>query len=183
MKTLFAAILLSTVPAMATDIYTFTVPNGVTVSTPAGLETGWGYAIQNQSSTDWLVTTNLGAGTFLHATPQTIFDFPALAPGASVTVPYNPVPPAAGLYQILWDQHVPAGLVNSGVFTLSAQWWSGDPTSGGSLIGLAPDASQPYSASLTPVPEPGSGGVVAWSLLLLGVTGIVRRQVRSSARG
>jgi hypothetical protein len=106
-------------------MYTFDISGPVTVSGPSGAPavTGWGYTLHNQSSTNWLVTTNLTAGTFQHATPQLLFDFPDLAPGANVTVPYNPAPPPTGLYQIVWDQNVPAGYVNAGTFTLSAQWW------------------------------------------------------------
>ena len=180
MRTLLLAICLSALPGLAADIYTFNVSPAENVSGPGGLFslTGWGYTLQNQSSSDWLVTTSLDAGTFLYATPQVIFDHPHLAPGASVRVPYDPITPA-GLYQILWDQNVPAGFVNSGTFTLSAQWWSADPTNGGTLIGTAPNTSQPYSASLTAVPEPGSKSVVALSLLLLGVTGVFRRVRRS----
>jgi hypothetical protein len=180
MRTLFLAICLSALPCLAADIYTFNISPAENVSGPGGLFTltGWGYTIQNQSSSDWLVTAGIDASTFLHATPQAIFDFPDLAPGTSVTVPYDPITPA-GLYQILWDQNVPAGFVNSGTFTLSAQWWSADPTNGGTLIGTAPNTSQPYSASLTAVPEPGSKSVVALSLVLLGVTGVFRRVRRS----
>jgi hypothetical protein len=180
MRTLFLAICLSALPGLAAETYTFNVSPAEEVSGPGGLFTltGWGYTLQNQSSSDWLVTTSLNAGTFLHATPQLIFDFPDLAPGASVTVPYDPVTPA-GLYQILWDQNVPAGFVNSGTFTLNAQWWSGDPANGGTLIGAAPSASQSYSASLTAVPEPGTNGAVILSLLLLGIAGVLRRARRS----
>lgn len=179
MRTLIFAICLSALPGLAADIYNFSVSPAETVSGLSTL-TGWGYTLQNQSSSDWLVTTGLDAGTFLHATPQILFDFPDLAPGASVMVPYNPITPA-GLYQILWNQNAPAGFVNSGTFTLSAQWWSGDPTNGGALIGTAPNSSQPYSASLTAVPEPGSKNVVALSLLLLGVIAVLRRARRPRA--
>jgi hypothetical protein len=170
MRTILLTICLSALPALAADTYTFNISPAENVSDPTGLFTltGWGYTLQNQSSTDWLVTTGLSVGTFLYATPQLLFDFPDLAPGATVTVPYNPVsPPGAGLYQILWDQDVPPGFVNSGTFTLSAQWWSGDPLNGGTLISIAPGQSQPYSASLTPVPEPITLGFTGLFFLVL----------------
>ena len=175
MRTLLLAICLSALPGLAADTYTFNVSPAENVSGPGGLFTltGWGYTIQNGSSSDWLVTTGLNAGTFSYATPQLIFDFPDLAPGASETVPYDPVTPA-GLYQILWDGNAPAGFVNTGAFTLNAQWWSGDPINGGTLIGAAPSASQPYSASLTTVPEPGTKNAIALALMLLSVTGLFR---------
>jgi len=183
MRTLFLAICLSALPGLAADIYTFNVSPAENVSGPGGLFslTGWGYTLQNQSSSDWLVTTSLDAGTFLYATPQVIFDHPHLAPGASVTVPYDPITPA-GLYQILWDQDAPAGYVNSGTFTLSAQWWNGDPLAGGVFVSGAPSASAGYTATLTApsVPEPGTFELTTVTLigLLLAVVGIRRSRSR-----
>ena len=174
MKTLFAAILLSAIPAMAADIYTFTVPDSVTVASPAGSVTGWGYTIQNGSSTNWLVTTGLTAGTFQYATPDLLFDFPDVAPGATVTVPYDPLTPA-GLYQIAWNTNAPGGYVNSGNFVLSAQWWNGDPLAGGRFQFAAPDSSQPYNATAAS-PEPGTITLIALPLLVFGVMGVWRRR-------
>ncbi len=158
MRSLFLALCLSAIPATAANVYTFTVPDAVTVASPAGLTTGWGYSLHNESSSLWLVTTDLSAGTFQYATPDLIFDFPDLAPGATVTVPYNSVT-AAGLYQIGWDSNAPPGFVNSGTFSLSAEWWSGDPLTDGSFVATAPIASQPYAA--TAVPEPATIGLAA----------------------
>ena len=169
MRTRLLFICLSAIPAIAADVYTFNISSPENVSGP-GLPTvtGWGYTIQNQSSSDWLVTTGLSVGAFYYATPQLLFDFPALAPGATVDVPFDPVTPR-GLYAILWNANVPAGFVNSGTFALSAQWWSGDPSHGGTLISIAPGQSQPYSASLTPVPEPATVGLTGLVLLVFGV--------------
>lgn len=175
MRNVLLAICLSALPAMATDVYTFSVSAAETVSGSVGqgVLTGWGYTIQNESTSDWLVTTSLSAGAFLHATPQLIFDFPDLAPGESKTILYNPVE-ATGLYQILWDQNAPAGATNSGAFTLSAQWWSGDPLARGTLLTAAPDSSQGYSVTLTP--EPQTASVMALSFMVLGIARICRRR-------
>lgn len=158
MRSLFLVLCLSAIPATAADVYTFTVTDAVAVTSPAGLTTGWGYSLHNESSSLWLVTTDLSAGTFQNATPDQIFDFPDLAPGATVTVPYDPVTPA-GLYQISWDSNAPSGFVNSGTFSLSAEWWSGDPLTDGSFVATAPVASQPYAATVTP--EPATMGLAA----------------------
>jgi MYXO-CTERM domain-containing protein len=163
---------------MAADMYTFTVPDAVTVGSAAGSVTGWGYSLHNESSSLWLVTTDLSAGTFQHATPDLIFDFPDLGPGATVTVPYDPLTPA-GLYQIVWDANAPPGFVNSGTFSLTAEWWSGDPLAGGSFVSNAPTASQPYTAMVTP--EPATIALVALPLLLFGVIGARRRRRQSLA--
>jgi hypothetical protein len=178
MRKLTLAICLSVLPAMAADVYTFSVLGPETVSGPPGtpMVTGWGYSIQNQSNTDWLVTTSLTAGLFLHATPQSLFDFPDVAPGATVTALYDPAPPASGLYQIAWDQNTPAGFVNSGTFTLDAEWWKGDPLAGGEFLASAPTANQPYTATVTP--EPGPSGTLVLSLLLFGIGKVFRNPRR-----
>ena len=173
MRKLFLALSLAGIPAMAADMYTFTISNPVNVTSPAGSMTGWGYSIHNESSTYWLVTTNLTSDVFQHATPDNIFDFPDVAPGATVTLPYDPAPPPSGLYQILWDQNAPAGFVNTGSFTLSAEWWNGDPLSGGVFVSAAPDASQPYSATLTP--EPATIGSAAIFFSACCAAGFLRR--------
>lgn len=173
MRNLLATMFLAVLPVMAADIYTFTVPNAVTVSTLAGFTTGWGYSLHNDSTSLWLVTTDLSAGTFQHAIPDVLFDFPDIAPGATVTVPYNPVT-GAGLYQIVWDTDTPASFVNSGTFSLMAQWWNGDPVAGGSFVQNAPNASQPYSATVTP--EPATITLMALAGLLLVVLRAFRRR-------
>jgi len=176
MRKLLFAVCLSVIPAMAADVYTFTVPAGENVSGPAGLTlTGWGYSLHNDSSSLWLVPTGISVGTFLHATPDLLFDFPDVSPGATATELYNPVTPS-GLYQILWDANAPAGFVNSGTFDLSAQWWNGDPTKSGShLVSIAPGESQPYSASITATPEPATAGLAVLAVLLAAVAGVFGR--------
>lgn len=165
---MLVALCLSVIPAMAAETYTFTVPNSVNVGSPVGSYTGWGYSIHNESSSLWLVTTELSSSTFQYATPTLLFDFPDLAPGASVTVPFDPLT-SAGLFEIAWNTSVPLGLVNSGTFDLSAQWWNGDPLKGGGLVSAAPSLSQPYSASLTTTPEPATIGLagVAFSVFVI----------------
>jgi hypothetical protein len=65
-----------------------------------------------------------------------------------------------GLYELLWDVSAPVGFVNSGNFTLSGEWWDGDPLNGGNFIADAPDIALPYLATVgqgsSTVPEPSS---------------------------
>ncbi len=181
MKTFLVALLLSAVPGMAADIYDFTLlPQSGTTEGLPGSTIGWGYSIHNESSSLWLVTTDLSAATFQYATPSLLFDFPDLAPGATVTVPYNPIT-AAGLYQIVWDANTAAGFVNSGSFSLMAQWWNGDPQGTGQFQSTAPNVAQPYSASVpgSAVPEPASVALIALSLLLFVVPRTLRRRSES----
>lgn len=156
--TVCAAIVMVSRSAHA-DSFTFSpMPANGNISGPAGSTVGWGYSIANQSSSDWLVTTDLTADPFLHGTPELLFNFPSIAPGQTVTESFNSTIPT-GLYELAWDSNAPASFSNSGDFVLSAEWWTGDPLSGGAFITDAPDASDPYSATVggsSAVPEPSS---------------------------
>ncbi len=158
------ALLLGSVGARA-DSFTFgTVPASGAISGPPGLTIGWGYTITNQSSSLWLVTTNLSADVFLNGIPNAfVFDLPAVPPLGTVTVPFDPVG-LLGLFAFTWDATAPAGFVNSGTFILSAEFWTNNPLTGGIFSAFALDQSAPYSATVTPIPEP--------STLLLLVTGL-----------
>jgi hypothetical protein len=161
------------------DSYNFNlIPADGNVAGPAGSIVGWGYSITNQSSQYWLVTVGLSADPFQHGTPNAIFDFPDLAPGDNATENFDPNGPT-GLYELTWDSDAPLGFVNSGMFTLSAQWWTGDPLNGGTYVMDAPDTMQAYSASVsgTSTPEPTS-----LLLLVSGVSCIAAWTKRTRAR-
>jgi len=152
---------------MAAEIYTFDVPNSTTTTDSSGLEvSGWGYAIANESDSLWLVLTNLSAGSFHFADPVSLFDFSIVAPGQTTMEPYDQLMPA-GLYQITWHADAPSGFVNSGIFSVMAEWWNGDPLASGSFVSSAPGSSQSYSVSASAVPEPATGVLVLLALLLI----------------
>ena len=167
--------------AAQADTYTFTaVP--ADVSGPAGSTVGWGYSITNQSTADWLVPTDLSAGVFENGTPESLFDFPAVAPGVTVTVDFDfdPVSPV-GLYELTWDATAPAGFVDSGSFDLQAEWWDNDPAANGNLLGDAPEVSAAYSATVSgslSVPEPSSLGLC---VLIAGLVSAKKVKDRLSA--
>lgn len=178
MKAFALAVLLSAVPTVAADIFTFDlIPAAGNIAGVPGSTIGWGYSIENQSSSLWLVTTGLDGGAFQHGTPNSIFDFPDVGPGQTVTVPFN-AGTSAGLYQLIWDASAPAGFVNSGRFLLDAEWWDGNPQNpGSSMVSTPPTATQFYTATVSsPVPEPGTAGVLALSMLLFLVIRTVRRR-------
>lgn len=140
------------IPASADAILTLLPTNG-NVAGPAGSTVGWGYEITNTDRLNWFVSTALNADTFANGPPTLLFDFPIVAPGSSVTRSPDLLT-GSGLYRLDWDIFAPAGLVNSGNFTLSGEWWDGYPLGGGSLVAPAMDTSAPYSAAVTGVPEP-----------------------------
>lgn len=182
MKTLLAFILLSTVPAVAAEIYDFSLlPTDGAVQGASGSTVGWGYSLKNESTSYWLVTTALNSGVFQNGTPTLLFDFPAIAPGATVTVPLN-LSTSAGLSELTWFTSAPAGYRNSGQFTLNAQWWDGNPLGSGRFRFAAPDSFTPYSATVSAaVPEPATTALVALPLVALGWMGVRRRRKQIAA--
>ncbi len=177
MRKLGLIFFLCALAASAADVYNFgLIPLGGSVQGAPGSTVGWGYTLQNQSTSLWLVPMNLNVGVFSNSTPSLLFDFPILAPSTSVAESFDPVKPS-GLYELTWNSSAPAGFSNTGTFTLDAQWWTGDPLTGGVLVSGAPSASARYTATVSAasVPEPGTIAVTGVALLALAVT---RRRIR-----
>jgi hypothetical protein len=145
-----------------------TDPSNGAVSGPQGGTAGWGYTIANQSTSAWLVLTDLSSDPFLFGSAVSIFDFPIVAPGATVAVPFDG---ANGLFQFTWDANAPLGFVNQGIFTASAEWWSGDPLAGGVFLQTALDQRASYSAAVSGVPEP--SGVLLLGAVLTLLCGVI----------
>jgi hypothetical protein len=161
----------------ASDIFTFDlIPVSGDLAGPAGSTVGWGYSITNESPTDWLLTINLNSDSFLDGTANLLFDFPEVAPEATVTELFDPIN-SIGLYELTWDPDAPTGFVNSGNFVLSAQWYDGDPFNGGNYIADAPDTNAAYSATVSPsgAPEPATLFPISVGMVLLGAKGRRRR--------
>jgi hypothetical protein len=153
---LLTVIVLLLCPVAQADSWTLDLlPPGGAIGGPAGSTIGWGYTITNLSSTQWLVLSGVSADVFLNATPNAIFDFPIVAPGMTVSLAFD-ANNLLGLYALTWDTTAPVGFTNSGTFVVSAEWWDGDPFAGGNFLEFAPDNTAAYSATVTPVPEPGS---------------------------
>ena len=149
------------------DTVTFdTTPSGGTLPVSNGGQTvGWGYTIQNLSTAYWYMATGLTSSSFTYATANpngAIFDYPILAPSApAVTVPYQySVTGSTGLFEIKWNTGLQYNTHETGFFTLSGDFYNGNPLASGTYVGAAPDVSTLYDAS---APEPLS--------LLLFVTG------------
>jgi len=151
------------------DVYTFDLlPASGQISGAPGSTTGWGYSITNHSSSLWLATSALTSDPFSHATPSLLFDFPQLAPGATVALPFNAAG-GAGLMSVTLDSNTPTGFSNVGNFILSAGWWNGDPLGGGSFLSDAPDATRAYIVTAmgsAPVPEPSTVALILCGALV-----------------
>ena len=132
------------------------LPESGEIAAPQGGTAGWGYSITNEDSSLWLLPFNLDADTFEQGTPSSLFLFPLIAPGATITVPYDGID---GLYGFSWDLSVPLGFQNVGIFMISADWFTGDPALGGAFSLSAGTVELPYSitaAGPNAIPEPGT---------------------------
>lgn len=159
-KKLFLTLLFLSLSSLTTsaqaDLFQWSfelLPADGNISGPPGSTIGWGYTIRNLDDTDWLELTGISADQFEYGTADAgIFDFPILAPGATLIVGYDGI---SGLYALTWDISAPIDFINSGTFILSGEWWSDDPFTGGSSLLVAEDKSQPYTATVAAaVPEP-----------------------------
>jgi len=120
MRKIIPFLCLAAFPALAADVHTFAVPDATTISDPSGhIYSGWDYTLQNESSSWWLVTTGMSYSFIDHAEPNFTFGSSTLAPGTTLTIPYDHLT-GTGLLEIAWDPSVPPGFVNAGVFSLFA---------------------------------------------------------------
>jgi len=128
------------------------LPGGDRMAAP-GSTAGWGYTLTNNSPDEWLVPMSLSADSFLNGHPTTLFDFPILSPGASVSVEFDPAL-LVGLYMVTVAPDAPVGFVEQGLFTLGAEWWSDDPAGVGAPLGETIEITAPWSIEIAGVPEP-----------------------------
>jgi hypothetical protein len=164
---LAVGLFLSLTRPVSADVLFALLPSDGNVSGPAGSVVGWGYSLQNTDPSNWFESTALNSDSFAKGTPILLFDFPILAPCDTVTEAFDSLN-SIGLFQLQWDSSASVGFVNSGNFTLSGQWFDGDPLNGGNSIADAPDMALPYSAtvsgSTSTVPEPSSFVLMAFGV-------------------
>jgi hypothetical protein len=147
------------------------------VSGPAGTTVGWGFSITNTSTTtDYLDISSIDSDLFAasNGVPDaSIFLFPNLAPGQTMTQVYDPMD-GLGLFQFTWNAGLATGTTETGNFTLygafcdplTDQFCAEDGTVPSTAL-----ASAAYSATVGPsgvvTPEPSASLLLATGLFVL----------------
>jgi hypothetical protein len=184
-----AVILVSAPPIIHADSLSFALLPA-DVSGPAGTTVGWGFSITNTSSFDYLDLSAIDSDLFLatDGTPDaSIFPFPNLAPGQTMTQVYDPAD-GLGLFQFTWNAGVAVGTTETGLFTLYGafcdpavdQFCAEDGSTPSTALASA-SYSATVAAAVTPFAEP-----PAFLLLLSGFLGVAwwtgqRRRVEDAA--
>jgi hypothetical protein len=155
--------------------FALTPTDGAISGTP-GSTIGWGYAITNSDLKYGLLITDFGldgSPGFDSATAFGLFDFPVLDPDTAQTEQFDPLA-SIGFFQIVWDASATIGLINTGNFFVTGQFF--DPLTGDN-VGSPITEEASYTATVvapvgTAVPEPSSLtllssgliGIAAWVL-------------------
>jgi hypothetical protein len=170
-------ILLAAATGARADSVTFTV-TPPDVSGPAGSTVGWGYSITNNSATDYLDVNNIDSDLYAATDgipDASVFNFPDLAPGQTVTQAYDPVD-GLGLFQFTWNAGVAVGTTESGLFGLygafcdpSDPFCVDDGDVQGSDLAFASYSATVVPAAGVPTPEPGTLLLCALGLIALGI--------------
>jgi hypothetical protein len=160
---LLLAVSLATRLASGSTIIEFDlIPTDGTVQGTPGSTVGWGYSITNNDPSLTWVASDFSTGPIADATPSVLFDFPVVLPGQTVQEDFDPVN-EIGLLQLIWDETAPEGTLIQGLFVLSGDWYTADPSFGGVFVETGVPVSVAYEASVAdPVgaPEPNTRNAI-----------------------
>jgi PEP-CTERM motif-containing protein len=181
-----AAAFLLAASCLRADSLTFTL-NPSTVSGPAGTTVGWGFSLTNSSAIDYLDLSGIDSDLFLavDGTPDaSIFPFPNLAPGQTMTQAYDPAD-GLGLFQFTWNAGLAAGTAETGQFRLLGafcdpavdQFCAEDDSVPSTVLAAADYTAivSPASGGI-PVPEPSSFLLLGTAVLAMAFRGCLRRR-------
>lgn len=163
---ILSGVLLSISPAMGYVYdWTFTLTPSGDLSGAPGETLTWGYTIENkelEESGNWLILWSLGSDAWAYGNAEALLiDLPTIGPGTSAT---------GSLYSFTWDNDAPMGFVNSGVFTVTGDWYDSNND-----VWLYDDTkTAAYSAQV--VPEPST--LLLLCTGLLGLVGAGRKSVQ-----
>jgi hypothetical protein len=118
-------------PAFADTVFTLQLlPGDGVVAGPPGSTVGWGYSITNNDDMEWLSLTGASSTlAFQYGTLNPLFDFPVVAPGSTVIQPWSSG--SAGIFEFASDSGAPVGFSQSGLFTVTAEWFFQNPANSG----------------------------------------------------
>ena len=142
------------------DVVFETVPqSGAITVTP--LETvGWGYSIQNLTG-DYLLPIGLANSGLLYGSLTDIFDYPVVDPGQTAYQSYSFNSPGGfgnslGLFEYSAPADLPVGLDQTGMFTLTYQFYDANPdlNAGASPIGGSENITANFDVAAIATPEP-----------------------------
>ena len=168
---LFAVLCWSPAARALPFTFTFAVqPASGAISGLPGETVGWGYELVNTDTLNWFVPTQLNASSFSLGSPDaSYFDFPILVPGATAAAAFDAAL-HTGLYGVQIFPFALATQSDSGVFSLSGEWWSGDPLDSGTFLQVSDAVLSPLSlevVGIAAVPLPGSLPLLALGFVLL----------------
>lgn len=150
--------------------FTFTLSAVSAISGQPGQTVGWSYQLVNTDPSYWFVPTQLSVSSFSLGSPDaSYFDFPILAPGATADAVFDEVL-HTGLYGVQIYPFALPGQTDTGVFTLTGEWWAGNPLTGGLFLQVADAVQVPLTLAVvgvTALPLPDSLALLALGLVLL----------------
>jgi hypothetical protein len=145
--------------AHADSITLSTLPSSGAVSGIPGSTVGWGYALTNNSASNFFISETVDSSLALSVNgtaDASVFDLPTLAPLQTVSLAYDPLN-LLGLFQFTWNTNVPVGTTETGNFIVYGQFCS-DPANLSTCGNVVSSSSASFTATVTSpvagVPEP-----------------------------